>query len=386
MFFRLLTPLALVLVLAGCATPFERRLAEAQAGDPLAQYDVALCYASGEGVGTGNAKAAPNPQEAIRWLEKAAEKKGKANLALGLFYYYHLGVLKDWNNYEKAFGYFKTAAETYKTPGSYLWMGECYLKGRGVDQNLDKAIEWFRMGAAETNDAPDQAAVAMSKIGACYLFGTGVPASYEETTKWYKMAADMGDSSAAKISDMLTHDYFNRAQRGAGGESEDSLPYTIIGWNYDAKSNAFSLQAKIKGENPMAASEQLKKNIIAQCENDLLLRVPNLERSSVSWDWAKDRLNPNGKAEYLLVWYYVRVVGQGYDANTHRGYLDINVGNQTYESVRDHVKKQIAAICSTKLVAMSERNEIPEGAQFTVLDEKFNSADHVLHVEFKALN
>lgn len=379
-------PVMAVLLLAGCATPFEKRLAEARRGNAAAQYDVAMCYAAGSGTGKGGARGTPNPEEAVSWLEKSAKDNGKANLALGLFHYYHRGVLKDWNNYENAFRHFKVAAEEYNIPGAYLWMGECYLKGRGVDQNAGKAIEWFRRCAAETNAAPAEAAAAMSKIGACYLFGTGVPNSFEESTKWYGMAAEAGDPGALKISPMLTRDYFNRAQAGAGDSDGGGLPYTILSWSYDAEKGSFSLSAKISSEDKMAASELLKKNIVIQCENDLLLRVPGLERSSVSWDWVAQSLGMDGVASYSLRWYYVRVVGQGYNANTHSGYLDIDIGNQTYENVRGHIISHIAAICSTKLVAMNEKREIPEGTLFEVLDESFNAGDRVLHVVFKALN
>ena len=79
--------LALTALLAGCATPFQKRLAEAQKGDCRAQYDVALCYATGRGIGPKGTKGDPSPEEAVRWLEQAADKDGEACLALGLFHY-----------------------------------------------------------------------------------------------------------------------------------------------------------------------------------------------------------------------------------------------------------------------------------------------------------
>ncbi|MBR3085594.1 MAG: sel1 repeat family protein [Kiritimatiellae bacterium] len=373
-------------LLAGCATPFEKRLAEAKRGDSAAQYDVALCYATGSGTGKGGTRGTPDSAEAVRWLEKAAPHSGEASLALGLFHYYHRGVTKDWNNYEDAFRLFRYAAEKRKTPGASLWMGECFLKGRGTDQDLGKAIEWFRKCAAETNTAPAEAAAAMSKIGACYLYGTGVPPSFEESTHWFGMAAKAGDSSAAKMADLLTREYFEKARDSGEAQGADKPSFSIVSWSYDSGESGFSLSAKLRGDDRIAASESLKRSIVAQCENDLLLREPSLERSSVSWDWAGQELREDGTASYRLLWYYVKVVGQGYNANNHSGYLDIDIGRQSYESVRNHVKSHIAAICSTKLVAMSEKREIPEGTLFEILDESFNAENRILHVVFKALN
>ena len=135
--------LALTALLAGCATPFQKRLAEAQKGDCRAQYDVALCYATGRGVGPKGTKGDPSPEEAVRWLEQAADKDGEACLALGLFHYYRRGVRDDWDSYQKAFYHIRRASER-NVPGALYWLGECYLKGRDwtlAQKNFERALQ-----------------------------------------------------------------------------------------------------------------------------------------------------------------------------------------------------------------------------------------------------
>ena len=210
--------LALTALLAGCATPFQKRLAEAQKGDCRAQYDVALCYATGRGVGPKGTKGDPSPEEAVRWLEQAADKDGEACLALGLFHYYRRGVRDDWDSYQKAFYHIRRASER-NVPGALYWLGECYLKGRGVDQDVKKAIDCFRKCAEQTDRAPVQAAASMAKIGHCYLHGTGGHADYVQCRDWFRKAKDAGDKGAAEMLKKLSQAYFNKVQ-GLGDDSD----------------------------------------------------------------------------------------------------------------------------------------------------------------------
>ena len=58
-----------------------------------------------------------------------------------------------------------------------------YLSGDGVEQNDEKAAEWFVTAA--NNGSPE----AQTQLGLMYISGSGVQASQEEAVTWIGMAA-----------------------------------------------------------------------------------------------------------------------------------------------------------------------------------------------------
>ena len=58
-----------------------------------------------------------------------------------------------------------------------------YDNGRGVLQDYEEAVKWYRL-AAEQGDAGAQYQLALS-----YDKGHGVPQDYKEAVKWYRLAA-----------------------------------------------------------------------------------------------------------------------------------------------------------------------------------------------------
>ena len=110
-----------------------------------------------------------------------------------------------------------------------LWgdLGEMYLYGHSVDENMDQALFWHRKAAVQgyaesqfqlghmyalgivvSEDGKEVerwwrlAAAqghAMALINLAYIYEGGqhdVPQNYEEAAKWYRIAADQGDYSA----------------------------------------------------------------------------------------------------------------------------------------------------------------------------------------------
>ena len=65
-----------------------------------------------------------------------------------------------------------------------------YAEGKGVPQDDQEAVKWFRL-AAEDGNAP-----AQYSLGLAYEKGQGVPQDYQEAIKWYRLAATQGDSAA----------------------------------------------------------------------------------------------------------------------------------------------------------------------------------------------
>jgi len=69
-------------------------------------------------------------------------------------------------------------------------LGCCYRNGEGVEQDNEKAVEWF-LKAAEQGNAEAQFA-----LGVCYHNGEGVKQDYEQTIKWLQKAAEQGHKDA----------------------------------------------------------------------------------------------------------------------------------------------------------------------------------------------
>jgi TPR repeat protein len=70
-------------------------------------------------------------------------------------------------------------------------LGVMHERGRGVDRDPDKAIEWYKKGAARGSD------LAAFNLGRIYEKGIkGVDADAAEALKWYRKAASMGHAEA----------------------------------------------------------------------------------------------------------------------------------------------------------------------------------------------
>jgi hypothetical protein len=150
----------------------------AERGDAVAQYNLALSYADGEGVPQDYAKAA-------EWYRKAAEQgHASAQLNLGNLYYSGKGVTKDL---AAALGWYTKAAEQGHAVAQNN-LGMMYEDGEGVAQDYEGAAEWYRK-AAEQGDAAAQA-----NLGYLYENGRGVPKDYEQAVAWYRKSAEQGNA------------------------------------------------------------------------------------------------------------------------------------------------------------------------------------------------
>ena len=61
-----------------------------------------------------------------------------------------------------------------------LWLGECYEKGIGVEQNAQSAFEWYSKSAEQGND------LAKECVAACCQNGIGVDQDYEQAVLLYQ--------------------------------------------------------------------------------------------------------------------------------------------------------------------------------------------------------
>ena len=75
------------------------------------------------------------------------------------------------------------AADQYK-------LGTMYVKGQGVKQDYQEAVNWYRL-AAEQGEVN-----AQSALGLMYNKGEGISKDDQEAIKWYRLAGEQGDANA----------------------------------------------------------------------------------------------------------------------------------------------------------------------------------------------
>jgi localization factor PodJL len=157
----------------------------AAAGEPAAEYEIALRYSEGRGVTQSNA-------EALRWLERAA----KAGFAPAQFRLASLnekgdGLKKDLATARRLY---LAAAEKGHAKAMH---NLAVLHAEGIDGKPDykAAAQWFRKAAGY--------GVADSQFNLAILYarGIGVEQNLAESHKWFALAAAKGDQDAAKKRD-----------------------------------------------------------------------------------------------------------------------------------------------------------------------------------------
>lgn len=197
---------------------FTRRLKEARIGDPAAQYDVALMYATG--VGTGK-----NVAQAFAWTKAAAEKgHTAAQYLLGSAYSGGLGTPKDElkalfcfikahdHGNEKAslklakvmaagqpslaFQFALESAEK-GLADAQLMVADSYAQGVGTEQDGRLALAWYRRAAEQG------LAAAQFALGQAHLSGSGIAKDASLARQWYLEAAAHGHPGAQLALDGL---------------------------------------------------------------------------------------------------------------------------------------------------------------------------------------
>lgn len=144
-----------------------------------AYYNLFLLFA--DGIATQR-----NPEEALRWLRKAAELEvPEACWHLGMHYRMGIVVEQDFN---QAFRWFNLAAEK-KYPNAEYEVGIMYLHGIGIEKNDNAAFAYLEKASVVLPEA-------MGKLGQCYSNGIGCEQDYTQALKCYQSAAEAGDSEA----------------------------------------------------------------------------------------------------------------------------------------------------------------------------------------------
>ncbi len=168
-----------------------RRLeGEAQGGYTKAYHLIALEYEKG--------KIVPQDyQKAREWLEKGADLGfGNAQIDLARYYYHGLGGEK---NLQKAQEWYAKAEELTDITTRHN-LGLVYFNGEDAQQNYAKARELFLLITQSPDFATDkfltETRQATRLLGYIYLKGLGVNSDINEARKWLQIAADKGDERA----------------------------------------------------------------------------------------------------------------------------------------------------------------------------------------------
>jgi localization factor PodJL len=157
----------------------------ALAGNPAAEYELALRYTEGRGV-------PPSLQEAVHWLERAANRGlAPAQYRLGSLYEKGQGVKKDLEAARRLY----TAAASKGNGKAMHNLAVLYAEGINGDPDYRNAAQWFRK-AADRGIADSQYNLAI-----LYARGIGVEANLAESYKWFALAAQQGDKDANKKRD-----------------------------------------------------------------------------------------------------------------------------------------------------------------------------------------
>ena len=157
---------------------------------------------------------------AAKRLKRAAENYSNFDvLAVGIMYLNGYGVEQ---NFDKAREYFEKAAVLKANYANYF-LGEMYEKGLGVTQNLETARKFYKLAAALLNENLASPFISlfeqfyrsiydwrldaanfgnsdcMWKIGMMYEKGQYVEQNISKALDWYKKSAALGNSEAMRI-------------------------------------------------------------------------------------------------------------------------------------------------------------------------------------------
>lgn len=122
-------------------------------------------------------------------------------------------------NYEKALRLWLPLAEKDNHEAQYN-LGILYMKGLGVEKDLQAAFKWYKLSARNGNTD------AMYNLGIMYNQGKVVFRSPKDATKWWKKAAEMGNAAAQ----------FNIAVEYAYGRNlGKDVPLAISWWKKSAR-------------------------------------------------------------------------------------------------------------------------------------------------------
>lgn len=181
------------------AVQYYKKLVDRQ--NAYAAFALGLCYEKGAGV-------CKSGKQAIRWYQFAEELIIDTRAKYPDTVYRQTGqfirqalslpddVLFDEEADKQRFEIWLALAETGNNEAKRR-VGEFYLRGDGVAQDYEQAVDWLCQAAKAADPKAQEA------LGRCYASGLGVPKDEEQAFLWFLRAALQGEKSAQlQLSDM----------------------------------------------------------------------------------------------------------------------------------------------------------------------------------------
>ena len=180
---------------------------KAEAGDAVAQFELALKHDRGEGV-------EQDFEEAVRWYEKSAEQ-GNADAQYNLAVKYAKGEGAEQDQ-QKAAELYRQAAQQGDADAEFN-LGLRYANGIGVEQSDEKAFAWFQKSADHGH------VTAQYNLATMHEFGIGTAADDVEAKKWYRLAAQQGHQASTERMKSMSGEAA-QGQKSQKGSSQMVLP------------------------------------------------------------------------------------------------------------------------------------------------------------------
>ena len=220
---------------------FQSLTARAGSGDAVAQLDLAHRYRDGKGTAQDDA-------EAMKWAHRAADR-GHADAMDFIGFAYLRGAVVE-RSPEIAVGYFKTSAP--ESAQAAFNLGQCYFGAQGTEQDIPKALDWWKKAAAKGHGrAASTAAMAL-------FSGEGVAPDAAEARRLAARAAELNDPSGLVV--------LGEMQFQAG--------------ELDAAKANWTKASKLLPTGPTGHPAQPSASASAQQGADLLMLMPYRQRKS----------------------------------------------------------------------------------------------------------
>lgn len=159
------------------ATDLMQLHAEAEKGDPDAQYQLAEKYRIGFPLEQDHKKA-------LDLYSRSAEQ-GFPSSQFRLGELHEKGEVLE-QDLRKSFEFYRQAAEQGHREAQHT-LAQIYHLGRGVEEDIAAAIVWYRKAALQGDEWSQLA------LGDQYRIGKAVPKDLAQSTRWYRMAAEQGN-------------------------------------------------------------------------------------------------------------------------------------------------------------------------------------------------
>lgn len=159
----------------------------------------------------------PDPEKGCTNLHLAA-LQGNQHAKRRLMTVYGKGAPHFPKNQTLVFGVAEMLAKESNDPHIHARLGNFYLRGFGVEKNVERALTYFRLGAEQGNN------LSQFYLGEMYWQGNGVPQNMNLGLKWFEIAADQGSQDAKKVLQRL-QSTVSSAQSGT--KLAPSVPTTL---------------------------------------------------------------------------------------------------------------------------------------------------------------